>query len=105
MDYFKEFLDTFRDMSALKTRTEDVADRIERIASVLQDVLQRVTRLEGRLEELRSSVKAEILADVKSQVAETRLLLHLFQTGELRSPLKPKMKPKRRELPKGEREA
>lgn len=83
MDYVKEFLDTFKELSALKARTEDVAARLERIASNIQDVLQRVTRLEERVEGLRSSVKAEILGEIGAQVAETRLLLDLTRKGML----------------------
>ncbi len=83
MDYIKEFIDTFKELSALKARTEDVAARLERIASGIENVLQRVTRLEERVEGLRSSVKAEILGDIMAQVAETRLLLELNQKGML----------------------
>lgn len=86
MEIMKELLDTLKEMSALKVRTEDVARRLDTIQSTMNDVLQRVTKLEGRMDEMRSSLKAEIVSDVKVQVAQTQQLLDLAQAGRLLLP-------------------
>ena len=83
MEYLKELLDTFKELSALKVRTEEVAARIEKVHDTLQMLLQRVTLLESRVDEMRTSIKAEVMGEVSAQVAETKLLLELAQAGRL----------------------
>lgn len=86
MELVKELLETYRELAALKARTEDVSSRLERVHDSLQDIVQRLTRLEANLDSLKSSVKSEIIGEVMAHVAEARVMIGLLQSQPSRHP-------------------
>jgi predicted nucleic acid-binding Zn-ribbon protein len=71
----QELWDTFRKLAALEARTEDVLRRSERVEDRVEHLLERIARLEAQFELVRESLRNEILADVKAEVAIVKLAL------------------------------
>jgi predicted nucleic acid-binding Zn-ribbon protein len=71
----QELWETFRKLSALEARTEDVVRGLERVEDKIDGLLDRVSRIEVQYQTLRESVRNEILADVKAEVAVVRFAL------------------------------
>jgi len=68
----KEILTALRDLGALEKRTEDVLTSLRSIHAKVDSISDRVTRLEMNQEHLRSSVKSDILSDIKTEIALTQ---------------------------------
>ncbi len=81
-----ELLETIRKLSALEARTEDVAKAQQRIENRLNDFIDRLSRIEANYEHLRTSVKNEILGDIKADLRGVQVYLDLEQRGLLKSP-------------------
>lgn len=75
MSVSQEIWDTFRKLTALEARTEDVVKGLERIQDKVDGLLDRLSRLEAQYSGLRESVRNEILADIKAEVAVIRFAL------------------------------
>ncbi|HEX3128362.1 MAG TPA: hypothetical protein VH394_13615 [Thermoanaerobaculia bacterium] len=75
MSLSQELWETFRKLSALEARTEDVVRGLERVEDKIDGLLDRVSRIEVQYQTLRESVRNEILADVKAEVAVVRFAL------------------------------
>ena len=69
-----KLLDTFRKLSSLEARTEDLMRLHERIDVKLDSLIERLSRLEVGQEYLRETVRNEILADLKADLARTQVL-------------------------------
>jgi regulator of replication initiation timing len=65
----QEMWDTFRKLATLEARTEDVVRSLERIEGKIDGLIDRVSRVEVQYETLRESLRNEILADVKADIA------------------------------------
>ena len=75
MSLGQELWETIRKLSALEARTEDVVRGLERVEDKIDGLLDRVSRIEAQYQTLRESVRNEILADVKAEVAVVRFAL------------------------------
>lgn len=85
MSLGQELWETFRKLAALEARTEDVARGLERVEDKVDALLDRISRVEVQYQSLRESVRNEILADVKAEVAVVRYALEerrLLQGGD-----------------------
>jgi hypothetical protein len=65
----QEFWDTFRKLSALEARTEDMVHSLQRVHDKMDYMLDRLSRIEIQYETLRQTVRNEILADLKAEIA------------------------------------
>lgn len=81
MSLGQELWETFRKLAALEARTEDVARGLERVEDKVDALLDRISRVEVQYQSMRESVRNEILADVKAEVAVVRYAL---ERGALR---------------------
>lgn len=75
----KEMWQTLRELSALQARTEDVAKVQVRLENKLNEILERITRIEVQQEQMRVNIKNEIMADLKADLAMAQ---HRFQEIE-----------------------
>ena len=78
-----EIWNTLQKLSALEERIKDVRRFQDRIEDKFDSILERIVHLEERYESLRSNVKNEILADLKGDIAKTRLLLDIHASERL----------------------
>ena len=69
MSLSQELWDTFRKLAALEARTDDVVRSQERIEGKIDGMIDRLSRIEVRYDTLRESLRNEILADVKADIA------------------------------------
>jgi len=77
MGISSELLDTIRKLSALETRTEDAMKAQERIEAKLNEFIDRLSRIEANYEHMKSSVKNEIMADIKADLTRAQVYLEL----------------------------
>lgn len=77
MGISSELLDTIRKLSALETRTEDVMRSQGRIEAKLNDFIDRLSRIEANYEHMKSSVKNEIMADIKADLRGVQVYLEI----------------------------
>lgn len=82
MGWGKDIKDTLLKLSALEKRTEDVQNNLDRIGAKIDDLQQRVTRVETKLELFRESLKSQIMGDIKADLAVMSERLRQFQTKE-----------------------
>lgn len=75
MSLGQELWETLRKLSALEARTEDAVRGLERAEDKIDGLLDRVSRIEAQYQSLRESVRNEILADIKAEVAVVRFAL------------------------------
>jgi predicted nucleic acid-binding Zn-ribbon protein len=80
MSFSKEVWDAVRRLSALEARTEDVRSVQERIEGKLDDLLQRMARLEVRQQEMRESLRNQILADIKADLVRADVAFRELQS-------------------------
>ncbi len=71
----KDLIDTVAKLSALQARTEDVRKAQDRIENKLDDLINRISRVEADYAHLRESLRNQILADIKSDLVRTQLLM------------------------------
>lgn len=67
-----DLLETLSKLSALEARTADVRSYVERVDSKIDNLLERLSRLEEKYDSLRSNVKNEILADIKADIVRVQ---------------------------------
>lgn len=79
-----ELWETVRKLSSLEARTEDVMRGMDRIETKVDNLIDRISRVEARYEYLRENVRNEILAEVKADVARTQVLLEIEHRARLR---------------------
>jgi len=84
MGLSSELLDTIRKLSALEARTQDITAAQERIESKLNDFIDRLSRIEANYEHLKSSVKNEIMAEIKADLRGVQVYLDLEQRNLLK---------------------
>jgi len=77
MGISSELLDTIRKLSALEMRTEDVMRSQDRIEAKLNDFIDRLSRIEAHYEHMKSSVKNEIMADIKADLRGVQVYLEI----------------------------
>lgn len=82
-DVAKDLINTINKLSALETRTGDVAKNQERIEGKLDRLIDRLARIETNYENLKANVKSEVLSDIGRELAQTQLLLDLHAKGLL----------------------
>ena len=75
MSVSQELWDTLRKMAALEARTEDVSRGLERVADKMDNLLERLSRVEAHVLSVRENVRNEILADLKAEMAVLRLTM------------------------------
>ncbi len=75
MSTAKDIFETLRQLSALETRTADVAQGLHRIEDKINALLERIAKLEVEHKHLRESVRNEILADITAEFSriQTRI--------------------------------
>jgi len=73
----KELLGTISRLAALETRTQDVKSDLDRVESKMDRILESVSRLQSDVGYLRSSVKSEIMGDIKADLARAQVYLDL----------------------------
>jgi hypothetical protein len=71
----QQLWETFRKLSALEARTDDVTRGLERIEAKVDQVMERLVRVEVHHETLRASLRSDILADIKAEVAVVKFAL------------------------------
>ncbi len=85
MSLSQEMWDTFRKLAALEARTEDVTRSLERIEGKIDGLIDRVSRVEIQYQTLRESVRNEILADLKAEIAVLKFAIDRPTLGALPS--------------------
>lgn len=75
MSLGQDLWETVRKLAALEARTEDVTRALERIEGKIDSLLERISRVEVQYETLRESVRNEILADIKAEIAVLKFAL------------------------------
>jgi predicted nuclease with TOPRIM domain len=85
MSLTTEVIDTLRNLSALEARTEDVKQAQGPIENKLDDLIDRLCRIEARYEHLREHLKAEVASDVKADLARVQVYLDLQSRGLLKN--------------------
>lgn len=86
MGIAKEFLDIIREMSALKARTEDITRAHERLERKLDELIDRLSRIEANYNGLRANVRNEILADIKADLVRAQVYIELANQARDKSP-------------------
>ena len=81
MNVGQELWDTFRKLTSLEARTEDVVRSMERIEGKIDGLIERVSRVEIQYQTLRESVRNEILADLKAEMAVLKFSLSRSTLG------------------------
>lgn len=76
MSLSQDLWETFRKLAALEARTEDVTRGLERIEGKIDNLLERVSRIEVQHQTLREGVRNEILADLKAEIAVLKFALN-----------------------------
>lgn len=76
MSLTQDAWETIRKLSALEARTEDVTRALERIEGKIDNLIERVSRVEVQYQTLRESVRNEILADLKAEIAVLKFALN-----------------------------
>jgi uncharacterized protein (UPF0335 family) len=79
--FTKELLDTVRKLSALEARTEDVLKEIHRVGERLDNMIDRLSKLEADHAYLKENVRNEIMADIKSELVRTQMVLDLHKAS------------------------
>jgi len=89
MGVSQELWDTFRKLAALEARTEDVVKSLDRLEGKVDNLIDRLSRVEAQYQFLRESVRNEILADLKAEMAVVRFALNRYSLDGLqdRAPL------------------
>lgn len=75
MSLGQELWDTIRKLAALEARVEDAIRGLVRAEDRIGSLIDRVSRVEVQVQSLRESVRNEILADIKAEVAVVRFAL------------------------------
>ena len=68
----KDLFETVQKLASLEARTADVTKYVERVDTKIDNLLQRLTKLETRVEYLEKNVKNEIMADIKSEIVSVK---------------------------------
>lgn len=76
MSLGQDLWETVRKLAALEARTEDVTRSLERIEGKIDVLIDRVSRVEIQYQTLRESVRNEILADLKAEIAVLKFALN-----------------------------
>lgn len=75
MSLGQDLWETVRKLAALEARTEDVTRALERIEGKIDTLIDRMSRVEVQYQTLRESVRNEILADLKAEIAVLKFAL------------------------------
>ena len=75
MSLGQDLWETVRKLAALEARTEDVTRALERIEGKIDTLIDRMSRVEVQYQTLRESVRNEILADLKAEIAVLKYAL------------------------------
>lgn len=76
MSLGQDLWETVRKLAALEARTEDVTRSLERIEGKIDTLIDRISRVEVQYQTLRESVRNEILADLKAEIAVLKFALN-----------------------------
>lgn len=80
MSLGQELWDTLRRLAALEARTDDTSRGLVRVEDNVNGLIDRISRVEVQVQLLRESVRNEILADIKAEVAVVRFALSQRQS-------------------------
>lgn len=75
----QEILDTFRKITALEYRTDDIKEHLIRVESKIDNLLDRISRVEANYENLRENLKSQILGDLKAEMVKFQFEMERFQ--------------------------
>lgn len=84
MGLTKELFDTFRKLSALESRTEDIAKTQCRIENKLDNILDMLSRLETKHESLRENIRNQILGELRGEIVRIEMLIKSASNKELK---------------------
>jgi len=73
-DIARDLIGTATKLSALEARTQDVLRYQERIEAKLDNMIDRLARIEANYETLRKSIKNEIMAEIGRELSKAQLL-------------------------------
>ena len=76
MSLSQELWETFRKLAALEARTDDVVRSQERMENKVENLIDRISRVEVQYQNLRDNVRNEILADLKAEIAVLKFALN-----------------------------
>ncbi len=76
MSITKDLLETVAKLAALQARTEDIRKAQDRIESKLDDLINRVSRVETNYENLRENLRNQILADIKGELVQAQIIFN-----------------------------
>jgi len=72
-------IETIFKLGALEARTNDVANYVERVEVKIDDLINRLARLEANQENMKQSLRNEILADIKADITRVQVRLDYEQ--------------------------
>jgi hypothetical protein len=68
----KDLFDAFTKLASLEQRTADVTRFVDKVDSKLDNIIERLTKIETRVEYLEKNVKNEIMADIKGELVAVK---------------------------------
>lgn len=69
----QEILDTFRKITALEYRTNDIKEHLVRVESKIDNLIDRLARVEANYSNLRDNLKSQILGDLKAEMVKFQM--------------------------------
>ena len=79
MGLAEDFIKTVAKLSALEQRTGDVAANLVRVSERLDNLLDRLSKIEANLDNLKENVRTEILGEVRADFARITTLIEYGQ--------------------------
>jgi predicted nuclease with TOPRIM domain len=75
----QEILDTFRKITALEYRTQDIREQLIRVESKLDNLIDRLSRIEANYQNLRENLRSQILGDLKAEMVKFQIEMEKLQ--------------------------
>ena len=75
----QEILDTFRKITALEYRTQDIKEHLIRVESKIDNLIDRISRLEANYQNLRENLRSQILGDLKAEMVKFQIEMEKLQ--------------------------
>jgi hypothetical protein len=74
MSTISELLKTYRDLGAIEQRSQDIVKMVGTLSAKIDVLTEKVIKVEMEQKYLRESVKNEIMADIKSDMVQIKIL-------------------------------
>ncbi len=80
-DFGRDLVSTIQRLSGLEARISDVLRNQDRIEAKLDDFINRLAKVEANYDHIRTSVRNEIMADIKADLTRAQVYLDLQARG------------------------